>query len=54
MKSKIVSAQLKNELTKAGETSVNKPDAHRSFGTIDLWNRQKKSRTSTQVRRYLS
>ena len=54
MKSKEISAQLNNEPLKNKDNAINKPDLHRSFGTIDLWNRQKKSRTSTQVRRYLS
>ncbi len=54
MKSKTISAQLNNELSKDKETESSKPDLHRSFSTIDLWNRLKKNRSSTQVRRYLS
>lgn len=53
MKSKLQDTQLKNEDGK-DKGSINlKPEINRSFGTIDLWNRQKKRRTFTEMRRHI-
>ena len=53
MKSKIQETQLKNEDVKDKESVNTKHEVNRSFSTIDLWNRQRKYRTSTESRRHL-
>ena len=35
-------------------TDVRQEDLNRSFGSIDMWNRQRRQRTSLQMRRWLN
>ena len=35
-------------------TFIRQEDADRTFGAIDMWNRQKRQRTSLQMRRWLN
>ena len=53
MKSKIEQTQIKNGDAKETASSNTKHELNRSFGVIDLWNRQKKHRPSFQTRRHI-
>lgn len=44
--------ELLKETEETFETGVRQVD--RSFGTVDMWNRQKRQRTSLQMRRWLN
>ena len=35
-------------------TDIKQDETERSFGPVDMWNRQKKQRTSLQMRRWLN
>jgi hypothetical protein len=48
---------LKELLKETRETvaaDVKQEDLNRSFGTVDMWNRQKRQRTSLHMRRWLN
>ena len=49
--------QLKEVLRESNETVATdgkQEDLNRSFGPVDMWNRQKRQRTSLQMRRWLN
>ena len=49
--------QLKELLKETKETvatDAKQEDLNRSFGAVDMWNRQKRQRTSLQMRRWLN
>ncbi len=53
----IKNEELKALLKETKETvarDVKQEDTNRSFGSIDLWNRQKRQRTSREMRRWFN
>ena len=46
--------ELLKETKETVATDVKQEDLNRSFGSIDMWNRQKRQRTSLQMRRWLN
>ena len=46
--------ELLKETNETVATDVKQEDFNRSFGTVDMWNRQKRQRTSLQMRRWLN
>ncbi len=46
--------ELLKETKETVATHVRQEDEDRTFGAIDMWNRQKKQRTSLQMRRWLN
>lgn len=45
---------LLQETKETVATYVQQEDSDRTFGAIDMWNRQKRQRTSLQMRRWLN
>ena len=46
--------ELLKETKETVATDVKQEDLNRSFGSVDMWNRQKRQRTSLQMRRWLN
>ncbi|MEP7108182.1 MAG: hypothetical protein ABI760_09365 [Ferruginibacter sp.] len=46
--------ELLKETKETVATDVKQADLSRSFGAVDMWNRQKRQRTSLQMRRWLN
>lgn len=46
--------ELFKETKETVATDTKQQDLNRSFGAIDMWNRQKRQRTSLQMRRWLN
>ncbi|MEP7145240.1 MAG: hypothetical protein ABI707_20315 [Ferruginibacter sp.] len=46
--------ELLQETKETVATDVNQENLNRSFGTVDMWNRQKRQRTSLHMRRWLN
>lgn len=46
--------ELSKESKETVAVDAKQVDATRSFGTVDLWNRQKRQRTSLQMRRWVN
>ena len=45
---------LLKETKETVATDTKQEDGNRSFGAVDMWNRQKRVRTSLQMRRWLN
>ncbi|MBC7687986.1 MAG: hypothetical protein H7211_07390 [Aquabacterium sp.] len=45
--------ELSEETKQTVATDTKQQDSNRSFGAVDMWNRQKRQRTSLQMRRWL-
>jgi len=46
--------ELLKETKETVATDLKPEDLNRSFGAVDMWNRQKRQRTSLQMRRWLN
>ncbi|MEJ7586483.1 MAG: hypothetical protein WKI04_02865 [Ferruginibacter sp.] len=46
--------ELFQETKETVATDVRQEDLIRTFGAVDMWNRQKRQRTSLQMRRWLN
>jgi hypothetical protein len=46
--------ELLKETKETVATDVKQTGMNRSFGSIDMWNRQKRQRTSQEMRRWLN
>jgi hypothetical protein len=46
--------ELLKETKETVATDVKQEDQNRSFGTVDMWNRQKRQRTSMHMRRWFN
>ena len=46
--------ELLKETRETVATHLKQEDLNRSFGSVDMWNRQKRQRTSIQMRRWLN
>lgn len=46
--------ELLKETRETIATEFKQDDLNRSFGIVDMWNRQKRQRTSLQMRRWLN
>ena len=46
--------ELLKETKETVATDTKQQDGNRTFGAVDMWNRQKRQRTSLQMRRWLN
>lgn len=46
--------ELLKETKETVATDTKHEDGNRTFGAVDMWNRQKRQRTSLQMRRWLN
>lgn len=46
--------ELSKETKETVATGSKQEDLNRNFGAVDMWNRQKRQRTSLQMRRWLN